>query len=96
LTGLEDDDHPQYVLHTEVDDVPVNGATTDPISSNWAFDHLAAADPHPGYLTAAEGAAAFDPLGAAVAVIAAHEGASDPHPQYILRELVLTMASLRG
>ena len=49
LTGLADDDHTQYVLHTEVDDTPVNGATTDPISSNWAFDHEAAADPHTGY-----------------------------------------------
>lgn len=26
----------------DVDDVPVSGATTDPISSNWAFDHDAA------------------------------------------------------
>ncbi len=25
----------------DVDDTPVNGATTDPISSNWAFDHNA-------------------------------------------------------
>lgn len=49
LGGLSDDDHTQYVLHTEVDDTPVNGATTDPISSNWAFDHEAAADPHTGY-----------------------------------------------
>lgn len=27
----------------DVDDTPVNGATTDPISSNWAFDHAATA-----------------------------------------------------
>jgi len=83
LTGLGDDDHPQYVLHTEVDDVPVNGATTDPISSNWAFDHEAAADPHPQYLTPAEGNAAYDALGAAAAAVAAHEGAVDPHTQYL-------------
>ena len=93
LTGLGDDDHPQYVLHTEVDDVPVNGATTDPISSNWAFDHEAAADPHPQYLTAAEGDvlfltqaegnAAYDALGAAAGAVAAHEGAVDPHTQYL-------------
>ena len=25
----------------DVDDTPVNGATTDPISSNWAYDHKA-------------------------------------------------------
>lgn len=49
LTGLADNDHPQYVLHTDVDDVPVNGVTTDPISSNWAYDHENAADPHTGY-----------------------------------------------
>lgn len=49
MQGLTDDDHTQYVLHTEVDDTAVNGATTDPISSNWAFDHEAAADPHTGY-----------------------------------------------
>ena len=49
LQGLGDDDHTQYVLHTEVDDSPVDGVTTDPISSNWAFDHVAAADPHTGY-----------------------------------------------
>ncbi len=28
------------VSTADVDDVPVNGATTDPISSNWAFDYL--------------------------------------------------------
>jgi hypothetical protein len=43
-------DLPASVVETtDVDDVPVNGATTDPISSNWAFDHEAAADPHTGY-----------------------------------------------
>lgn len=31
---------------TDVDDVPVNGATTDPISSNWAYDHLNDANVH--------------------------------------------------
>ena len=36
--SLDDNDHTQYVLHTEVDDVPVDGVTTDPISSNWAYD----------------------------------------------------------
>lgn len=38
-------------LHTaDVDDIAVNEAFTDPISSNWAFDHVAAADPHTGYV----------------------------------------------
>ncbi len=40
----------QYIHTDDVDDTPVNGATEDPISSNWAFDHVAAADPHVGYV----------------------------------------------
>lgn len=31
---------------SDVDDTPVNGATTDPISSNWAFDHEADTSTH--------------------------------------------------
>ncbi len=38
-----------YSLVADIDDVPVDAATTAPVSSNWAFDHVAAADPHPGY-----------------------------------------------
>lgn len=38
------------VTESDVDDTPVNAATTDPISSNWAYDHGAAADPHTGYM----------------------------------------------
>lgn len=49
LTGLADNDHPQYLLVADIDDTPVNGETSAPISSNWAFDHEAAADPHTGY-----------------------------------------------
>jgi len=49
LTGLADNDHPQYLLVADIDDAPVNGETSAPISSNWAFDHEAAADPHTGY-----------------------------------------------
>lgn len=33
----------------DIDDAPVDGVTTAPISSNWAFDHVAASDPHTGY-----------------------------------------------
>jgi len=29
------------VTTADVDDTPVNGATTDPVSSNWAYDHIA-------------------------------------------------------
>ncbi len=50
LDGLSDNDHPQYLLVADIDDAPVNGEIAQPISSNWAFDHLAAADPHPGYV----------------------------------------------
>ena len=52
-----------FLLIADIDDVPVNGEIAAPISSNWAFDHLAAADPHPGYLTPAEGDAAYSALG---------------------------------
>lgn len=34
----------------DVDDTPVNGVTTAPVSSNWAYDHVAASDPHTGYV----------------------------------------------
>uniref|UniRef100_A0A6M3K0M4 Uncharacterized protein n=1 Tax=viral metagenome TaxID=1070528 RepID=A0A6M3K0M4_9ZZZZ len=30
----------------DVDDTPVNGAATDAISSNWAYDHSADVDAH--------------------------------------------------
>ncbi len=39
-----------FVKHVDVDDTPVDGVTTDPVSSNWAYDHVAAADPHAGYV----------------------------------------------
>jgi len=32
-----------------LDDVPVDAAATSAISSNWAYDHVAAVDPHTGY-----------------------------------------------
>ena len=49
MDGLADNDHPQYLLVSDIDDVAVNGEVAQPISSNWAFDHVAAADPHTGY-----------------------------------------------
>lgn len=45
--------------------------------------HVADSDPHPQYLTAAEGNAAYDSIGSASAAVATHEGLSDPHPQYL-------------
>lgn len=40
-----------YLLNTgDVDDVPVDGETAAPISSNWAYDHENGTDPHAQYL----------------------------------------------
>ena len=44
--------------------------------------HTVASDPHPQYLTAAEGNAAYDASGAATSAVSAHVADSDPHPQY--------------
>ena len=33
-----------YLTSSDIDDTPVDGETTDAISSNWAFDHAALAD----------------------------------------------------
>jgi len=41
---------PEAVATTEVDNTPVDNAIDIPISSNWAYDHVAAADPHTGYM----------------------------------------------
>ena len=46
LGGLSDDDHPQYLLISDIDDAPVDAETDAPISSNWAFDHDADASAH--------------------------------------------------
>lgn len=35
---------------TDVDDTPVDGDTDSAISSNWAYDHVAATNPHTGYI----------------------------------------------
>lgn len=39
-------------------------------------------DPHPGYLTTAEGDAAYEPKGTAESAITAHKAEADPHPAY--------------
>jgi len=49
IDGLGDDDHPHYLLVADIDDTPVDSEVAQPISSNWAFDHVGAADPHTGY-----------------------------------------------
>lgn len=69
LTGLADDDHPQY--HNDArGDVRYDAIGT---AAAAVATHAGLADPHPTYLTAAEGAAAFDPLGAAAAAQAASQ-----------------------
>ena len=34
------------IKQADVDDTPVNGVTTAPVSSNWAYDHANASNPH--------------------------------------------------
>ena len=53
-------------------EVRVNQISTAPSES--VAEHEAAGDPHSQYLTAAEGAAAFDAVGTATAAIASHVG----------------------
>lgn len=36
----------KVITTNEVDDTPVNGVTTEPVSSNWAYDHKEALDAH--------------------------------------------------
>lgn len=58
-------------------DFDAAGAATAAVAA-----HEAALDPHPQYLTAAEGNAAYDAIGAASAAVAIHEAAADPHTGY--------------
>lgn len=65
------------LLIVNIDDVPVNGETSAPISSNWAYDHENAADPHTGYvLESAIGTTvqAYDAELAAIAALAVTDG----------------------
>lgn len=81
-------------------DVARDADVTSAISTAEAYadaavtTHEAAANPHPTYLTAAEGDAAYDALGAAATaetnadayadgLIATHEAAANPHPTYL-------------
>mgnify|MGYP001565150853 CR=1 FL=1 len=50
LHGFDQNAVERIYIHTDdVDDTPVDAATTAPVSSNWAYDHVAAADPHTVY-----------------------------------------------
>ncbi|NBW64023.1 MAG: hypothetical protein EBR33_13175, partial [Synechococcaceae bacterium WB4_1_0192] len=65
-------------LEAAIDGKEASGAAAAAVAA-----HTAAADPHPGYLTAAEGNAAYAASGAPAAAVAAHEAAADPHPGYL-------------
>jgi hypothetical protein len=71
LTGLEDDDHPQYTMAAEATSIAQTEATAAVAA------HEAALDPHPQYTTVVE-ASILD-----AAAIAAHVAAADPHTAYI-------------
>lgn len=50
LTGLGANDHPQYLLVADLENPPTEDESTKAPTSEWAFDHAAAADPHAGYV----------------------------------------------
>ena len=74
LTQAEADD--LYDPLGAADGVAVTGAAA-------LAAHVAAADPHPGYLTEAAAATTYEPAGTAAAAVAAHVGLPDPHPEYL-------------
>ena len=72
---------PAASLTGTIDDARIpSGIARDSEVSSAISTHEGAADPHPGYLTAAEGNAAYEAAGA----VAAHAGAADPHTGYLL------------
>lgn len=64
LTGLSDDDHPQYINVARGDArYSVLGHTHAYETAGTVAAHEAAGNPHPIYLTQAEGSALYEPLG---------------------------------
>jgi hypothetical protein len=64
-----------------------SGLAADPAFTAGLAAHVAAADPHPGYVTTAEG----------ITLISAHEAAADPHPVYLrASEAVTSLAGTAG
>jgi hypothetical protein len=61
------------------------GGEGDPAGTAAALvqAHVQAADPHPVYLSAAEGDDRYDAAGSTAAALSAHTGATDPHAQYL-------------
>lgn len=71
-------------VQTALNELDTDKATSSDITSAVAA-HAAAADPHPGYVTTAEGAA----------LITAHKAESDPHPTYTTAaELAAAIAAI--
>lgn len=86
----------KYLYWKDYDPVPDGGTTgqvlakksntdadTEWITPESVATHEAASDPHPQYLTTAEGNAAYDSAGAASSAVTTHEAASNPHPVYL-------------
>lgn len=65
------------VTHAKTSGVEASGTAATLISA-----HEAASNPHPSYLTQAEGDAAYEAMGTGSSLIASHLAASDPHSQY--------------
>lgn len=75
---------------TKIADIAANGdATETRVSGEALYDHLTDPDPHPQYLTPAEGDAAYDQIGG----LATHVAAADPHPNYLLESNVVSQAA---
>lgn len=89
LTGLADDDHPQYATDTDLtnhatDTTAIHGIgdtgvlETTTGAATKVSNHEAAVNPHPTYLTQAEGDSTYEVTGA----VATHAAAGNPHPTY--------------
>ncbi len=77
-------------LVVQAGSIPTSGYDPAGTAAAAVAAHVAAADPHPGYVTTAEGELAYDPRGSADAALAsatvalaAHVAAADPHPGYV-------------
>jgi hypothetical protein len=73
----------ERLVITDIDDTPVDGETSAPISSNWAYDHVAAADPHGIYLL--ENSIDYSPTN--YTLDGGEDGVVDPHLSGIDDEL---------
>ncbi len=83
VSGVSSVNGQSGVVVLDAADVGADTAGTAATASAAAVAaHTALADPHPQYLTPAEGNAAYDASGAATSAVSTHVADSDPHPQY--------------